>query len=394
MPTGLALGAGAAGQVAPGGDEDVRRQHREADGDGPLGPLVVLGHAPAPGLLVQPPREDHRRRHLDAGVQPEPDEAHRPGGDAGGQGDDGLGHVPADGETVEPAAPCESRLRGIRRGGWQSRRSTLPPASVLRTGRPCDHRCPMADTRRPFSDVRGVLFDFYGTLARAVSWGETHEEVFARRGLEEAGGLWGSRWVGGVGRRRAPRTLGQPGRLPGMGTGALAVAGAGLRRRRRRAGGAGRRPLSGHQDVHPRRLPGGARRAGRAQARGDWWWRCARTGTGTSTWPSTRPVSPRPWTWRSPRPGPAPASPTARIFDHTLGRCGLEAGQALFAGDTWVPDVEGPLAAGMRPVHVWREDRADEPEPPPLVDGVVRAADLSTILRCVRHVAVWAWAAD
>ena len=41
----------------------------------------------------------------------------------------------------------------------------------------------MADTCRPLSNVRGVLFDFYGTLARAVSWGDTHEQVFARRGL-------------------------------------------------------------------------------------------------------------------------------------------------------------------------------------------------------------------
>ena len=58
----------------------------------------------------------------------------------------------------------------------------------------------LSDGRRPPtpSDVRGVLFDFYGTLARAVSWGETHEEVFARRGLAEAGTRWGSRWVGGV----------------------------------------------------------------------------------------------------------------------------------------------------------------------------------------------------
>ena len=52
--------------------------------------------------------------------------------------------------------------------------------------------------------------------------------------------------------------------------------------------------------------------------------------------------------------------PHPRIFDHTLARCRLEPGEALFVGDTWVPDVEGPLAAGMRPVHVWREDRAHD----------------------------------
>lgn len=31
--------------------------------------------------------------------------------------------------------------------------------------------------------VSAVLFDFYGTLARAVSWGPTLEDVLARRGL-------------------------------------------------------------------------------------------------------------------------------------------------------------------------------------------------------------------
>ena len=36
-----------------------------------------------------------------------------------------------------------------------------------------------------------VLFDFYGTLARATAWGATHDEVLARRGYEPSEALRG-----------------------------------------------------------------------------------------------------------------------------------------------------------------------------------------------------------
>ena len=44
--------------------------------------------------------------------------------------------------------------------------------------------------------IRAVLFDFYGTLARAVSWGDTHEQVFARHGLAFDELAWGVQFVG------------------------------------------------------------------------------------------------------------------------------------------------------------------------------------------------------
>ena len=82
--------------------------------------------------------------------------------------------------------------------------------------------------------------------------------------------------------------------------------------------------------------------------------------------------------------------PHPRIFDHTLDRCGLAPAETLFVGDTWGPDVEGPLAAGMRPVHLFRDDQAErarevgaEPLTPPLPDGVVRATDLRAVLDLV-----------
>ncbi|HEX7276698.1 MAG TPA: HAD family hydrolase, partial [Acidimicrobiales bacterium] len=82
--------------------------------------------------------------------------------------------------------------------------------------------------------------------------------------------------------------------------------------------------------------------------------------------------------------------PHPRIFEHTLDRCRLVADETLFVGDTWGPDVEGPLAAGMRAVHLFRPDQAERarevgaaPLTPPLPDGVVRATDLRGVLDLV-----------
>jgi putative hydrolase of the HAD superfamily len=76
--------------------------------------------------------------------------------------------------------------------------------------------------------------------------------------------------------------------------------------------------------------------------------------------------------------------PHPRIFRHTLDACGVEADRAVFAGDSWGPDVEGPAAAGMRPVHVWRPEWDGEREaPPPLTDGIVRLPDLRGLVDLV-----------
>jgi putative hydrolase of the HAD superfamily len=76
--------------------------------------------------------------------------------------------------------------------------------------------------------------------------------------------------------------------------------------------------------------------------------------------------------------------PHPRIFRHTLGACGVEPESAVFAGDSWGPDVEGPAAVGMRPVHVWRPEWDGERDPPPpLADGIVRLPDLRGLVDLV-----------
>lgn len=77
--------------------------------------------------------------------------------------------------------------------------------------------------------------------------------------------------------------------------------------------------------------------------------------------------------------------PHPRIFEHTLDRCGISDPTAVvFVGDSWSPDVEGPAAMGMRPVHVWRPEWNGEREPPPpITDGVVRVPDLGGLIDLV-----------
>jgi putative hydrolase of the HAD superfamily len=72
--------------------------------------------------------------------------------------------------------------------------------------------------------------------------------------------------------------------------------------------------------------------------------------------------------------------PHPRIFSLTLERCGVEPGEAVFVGDTWHPDVEGALAAGLRPVHVVRPEDTRDADPGPLPAGVHRVPDLTGVL--------------
>ncbi|HEX4491979.1 MAG TPA: HAD family hydrolase [Acidimicrobiia bacterium] len=52
--------------------------------------------------------------------------------------------------------------------------------------------------------------------------------------------------------------------------------------------------------------------------------------------------------------------PHARIYQHTLDALGIEADRALFVGDTWNCDVDGPIAHGLRPVYVRRAHRVPD----------------------------------
>lgn len=76
--------------------------------------------------------------------------------------------------------------------------------------------------------------------------------------------------------------------------------------------------------------------------------------------------------------------PHPRIFQRALAAAGVGASEALFVGDNWVADVEGPAAVGMRAVHVWRHEEAPSwmPAPPP-PGPVPRLPDLRGLLDLV-----------
>jgi putative hydrolase of the HAD superfamily len=73
--------------------------------------------------------------------------------------------------------------------------------------------------------------------------------------------------------------------------------------------------------------------------------------------------------YRKPHPG---------IYDVTLARLGVAATDAVFVGDSWGPDVLGPLGAGMRAVHIRRDDASGSA--PDLVDGAYRISTLNELV--------------
>ena len=75
--------------------------------------------------------------------------------------------------------------------------------------------------------------------------------------------------------------------------------------------------------------------------------------------------------------------PHPRIYAHTLEQVGIGPESALFAGDTWSPDVEGPQAFGMRPAYLRREGHWPDstcPHDDPTGRGVAVIPDLRGLL--------------
>jgi putative hydrolase of the HAD superfamily len=61
--------------------------------------------------------------------------------------------------------------------------------------------------------------------------------------------------------------------------------------------------------------------------------------------------------------------PHPRIFRYTLDKLGVSADDALYVGNTWGPDVEGPRAIGMTPAYLSRDDHWPDPGAPDETDG-------------------------
>ena len=223
-----------------------------------------------------------------------------------------------------------------------------------------------------------VLFDFYGTLARAVSWGDTHEQVFARHGLTFDAVTWGHNFVGEA--NDGDQHLDHS-------TSREAYVAWELDRMRRRA------RACGVDEDELEALVGDLHTASKtytlkpydevpdvlAELRGrgltlaicsNWDWDIDRAVAQAGLDGAVDVVV------TSARAGAR--KPHWRIFAHTLERCLVSPWDVLFVGDTVSADVEGPLAYGMRALHVWRDDR--DGDPPPLPEGAVRAPDITAVL--------------
>jgi len=228
--------------------------------------------------------------------------------------------------------------------------------------------------------ISAVLVDFYGTLVRAESWGPTREEVFANRGFtipDEARRRWGDEHIDGLEHIEPSRSaedyrMWERERLRQM-VGACGVGADDAEVLVDDLYAAAKSfTLVAYGEV-PEVLAGLHRRGVTVAVCSNWDWHLDRAlaQAGLDQLVDLVVTSARAGA-RKPHP---------RIFRHTLELCGVVPGQALFVGDSWGPDVEGPRAAGMRAVHVWRPEWAgNRPDPPPVADGVVRIPDLRGVL--------------
>jgi putative hydrolase of the HAD superfamily len=70
--------------------------------------------------------------------------------------------------------------------------------------------------------------------------------------------------------------------------------------------------------------------------------------------------------------------PHAAIYESVLNALGVPAPDAVFVGDSWKPDVLGPISVGMQSVHVDRSQGTGSA--PELVFGASRIGDLRGLL--------------
>ena len=78
--------------------------------------------------------------------------------------------------------------------------------------------------------------------------------------------------------------------------------------------------------------------------------------------------------------------PHPRIFEQSLAKLGADASEVVFVGDTWGPDVVGPQEMGMTPVYLRRDGHwPDDTAPRTLDEGVLVAADLTAVLDLIKE---------
>ena len=229
--------------------------------------------------------------------------------------------------------------------------------------------------------VRAVLLDFYGTLAEDEPWDPSPPDLLAQRGVTPPGREWWAGWYSNTldgqehhehsesrdryeawQRSRRTAMLAELGVGPDDAELLLADFDAAAERFVMRA----------YPDA-PEALAELRRRGLRVVICSNWDWDldAAIDQAGLREHVDAEVSSARVGC-RKPHPG---------IFHAALEAAGVEAGEAVFCGDSWHADVEGPMAVGIPAVHVWRPGPrfAARPAPPEDTAGVPRIPDLTAL---------------
>jgi len=72
--------------------------------------------------------------------------------------------------------------------------------------------------------------------------------------------------------------------------------------------------------------------------------------------------------------------PHRLIYTAITDALGVSPLDTLFVGDSYRPDVAGPVSLGMGAAHVWREPPGSTPRPPPLPEGAGRVSTVRELL--------------
>jgi putative hydrolase of the HAD superfamily len=228
--------------------------------------------------------------------------------------------------------------------------------------------------------VKAVIFDFYGTLAETPDWGPSWQEMVSDVGYELPDDVRDRWWNDGIdgaehdehSKSRDHYVAWQSARVRGM-LAECSVPGdiQELLLARVREFGAHRR-MRAYDEVID--VLGGLRARGLTLAicsNWDWDLHDAIEAAGLSGTVDAVVSS----AWVGAR------KPHRRMYDAVLDRAGVAAADALFVGDTWSCDVEGPRAAGLRPVYVRRSHFGPDATAPADRDtgAVHRATDLRAV---------------
>jgi putative hydrolase of the HAD superfamily len=229
--------------------------------------------------------------------------------------------------------------------------------------------------------VRAVIFDFYNTLAESPAWGPSWQQMIAEIGFElpaEVQDRWWNDGVDGVehdehSQSRDHYIAWQQKRLRGMldECGIPTASQDALIERAREIGG--HRHISAYDESLAVLAELRARGVTLAIC-SNWDWdleeaieAAGLTGavdvTVSSAWVGAR-------------------KPHRRMYDAVLDRIGIAPADALFVGDTWTCDVEGPRAAGLVPLYLRRTHLGIDKTAPAdhHTQAVHRAADLHPVL--------------